>query len=157
MLFRSVTPRREFRLSNRVKEKLGLLIAAFIGRSYYTNAPAWSLDALSGRLGVPVMSVEVVLVAIQRAGYITETADVPPLYLPARSFETIRVKELLDTLRAAEEEPGQSAEILPREPGVERLLAGMDKAAEASLDGRTLRELALINVPADESKTTIDL
>ena len=144
-----VTPRREFRLSNRVKEKLALLVSAFIGRSYYTNAPAWSLDTLAGRLGVPVMSVEIVLAAIQRAGYITETADVPPLYLPARSFETIRVKELLDTLRAAEEEPGQSAEILPREPEVERLLASMDKAADASLDGCNLRELAMANVPAD--------
>jgi membrane protein len=146
-----VTPRREFRLSNRVKEKIALLIATFIGRNYYTNAPAWSLEALAGRLGVPVMSVETVLTAIQRAGYITETADDPPRYLPARSFETITVKELLDTLRSAEEDLSLSAEILPHEAEVEKLLARLDEAADASLRGSSLRELALASVPPAEN------
>jgi membrane protein len=147
-----VTPRREFQLSNRVKEKMALLIATFIGRNYYTNAPAWSLEALAARLGVPVMSIEIVLAALQRAGYITDTADDPPLYLPARSFETISVKELLDTLRAAEEEPSQSAEILPHEVEVERLLARVDEAVDASLSGSSLRDLAMADVqPVEKS------
>ncbi|MCR4345978.1 MAG: YihY/virulence factor BrkB family protein [Sulfuricaulis sp.] len=146
------TPRREFRLSNRVKEKIALLIATFIGRNYYTNAPAWSLESLAGRLGVPVITVESVIMAIQRAGYITETADVPPRYLPARSFETITVKELLDTLRSAEEEPGLNAEILPHEAEVEILLARLDEAADASLRGRSLRDLAMASVPPPTEK-----
>ncbi|GAB4507692.1 MAG: YihY/virulence factor BrkB family protein [Sulfuricaulis sp.] len=147
-----VTPRREFRLSNRVKEKIALLVATFIGRNYYTNAPAWSLEALAGRLGVPVMSVETVLTAMERAGYITETADDPPHYLPARSFETITVKELLDTLRSAEEEPGLNAATLPHDAEVEALLARLDEAVDASLRGRSLRELALASVPPVESQ-----
>jgi len=147
-----VTPRREFQLSNRVKEKIALLIATFIGRNYYTNAPPWSLDALAGRLGVPVISVEPVLTAIQRAGYITETADDPPRYLPARSFETITVKELLDTLRTAEEDPSLSAEILPHEAEVDKLLACLDEAVDASLHGSSLRELALASVPPVETQ-----
>jgi len=150
-----VTPRREFRLSNRVKEKVALLIAMFIGRNYYTSAPAWSLESLAARLGVPVMSVESVLMAIQRAGYITETADDPPLYLPARSFETITVKELLDTLRSAEEEPSTSAEILPHEAEVEKLLARVDEAVDASLRGNSLKELAMTSVPPVEDRTAV--
>jgi membrane protein len=150
-----VTPRREFRLSNRVKEKVGLLIAMFIGRNYYTNAPAWSLESLAKRLGVPVMSVETVLMAIQRAGYITETADDPPLYLPARSFETITVKEYLDTLRRAEEEPGTNAEILPHEDETEKLLARVDKAVDASLRGSSLRELAMASMHPVEDRTVV--
>jgi membrane protein len=138
-----VTPRREFRLSNRVKEKIALLIATFIGRNYYTNAPAWSLEALADRIGVPLMPVESVLAAIQHAGYITETADDPPRYLPARSFETITVKELLDTMRSAEEDPSMSDDILPREEAVEKLLARTDEAVDASLQGSSLRELAM--------------
>jgi len=138
-----VTPRREFRLSNRVKEKLALLIATYIGRSYYNNAPAWSLSTLADHMGVPLMSVEAVLKPIKRAGYITETADDPPYYLPARSFETISVKELLDTVRAAEEEPGMSAEILSHEAGVESLLINVDEAVSSSLRGSSLRELSM--------------
>jgi len=141
------TPRREFQLSNRVKEKMALLVVTFIGRNYYTNAPPWSLKALAGRLGVPAMSLEIVLTAIQRAGYITDTADDPPLYLPARSFETISVKELLDALRAAEEAPNQGAQTLPHEVEVEKLLARVDEAVDATLHGSSLRELAMASVP----------
>jgi len=138
-----VTPRREFRLSNRVKEKIALLIATYIGRNYYNCAPAWSLGALADHMGVPLMSVEAVLKPIQYAGYITETADDPPHYLPARSFETISVKELLDTVRTAEEDPGMSAEILSHEVGVESLLMLVDEAVSSSLRGSSLRELAM--------------
>jgi membrane protein len=142
-----VTRRREFRLSNRVKEKIALLVATFIGRNYYTNTPAWSLEALAGRIGVPQMSVESVLVAIQRAGYITETADDPPLYLPAHSFETITAKDLLDTVRSAEEDPGMNADILPHEAEVEKLLMRVEEAVGASLHGSSLRDLAMSSVP----------
>jgi len=143
-----VTPRREFRLSNRVKEKLALLIATYIGRNYYKNAPPWSLGTLANHMGVPLMSVDAVLKSIKRAGYITETADDPPQYLPARSFETISVKELLDTVRAAEEYPGMSAEILSHEAGVESLLMRMDEAVSSSLRGSSLRELAMADATA---------
>jgi membrane protein len=139
-------PRSEFRLSNRVKEKIALLVATYIGRNYYTNAPAWSLETLAGRIGVPVTSIETVLTAIQRAGYITETADDPPLYLPARSFETITVKDLLDAMRTADEEASLSAAILPHEAEVERMLARVDDAVSASLHGGSLRELAMAGV-----------
>ncbi len=138
-----VTPRREFRLSNRVKEKIALLIATYIGRNYYTNKPAWSLDDLADRLGVPLMPVETVLTAMQRAGFITETADEPPRYLPARSFETITIKNLLNTMRSAEEDPGMSDDILPHEAEVEMLLACADEAVETSLHGSSLRKLAM--------------
>lgn len=142
------SPRREFRLSNRVKEKIALLIATLIGRNYYTSTPAWSLGALAERIGVPAMSVETVLAAILRAGFITETADDPPLYLPARSFETISVKDLLDAMRTAEEQDSLSAGVLPHEAEVERVLARMDDAVSASLHGRSLRELAMAGVTA---------
>ena len=152
-----VTPRRELQLSNRVKEKIALLLATFIGRNYYTNTPAWSLEAIADRLGVPVMSVETVLTAILRAGYISETADNPPLYLPARSFETITVKDLLDAMRTAEEEASLGAGILPHEAEVERVLARVDEAVEASLGGSSLRELAMVSVPPTNGDEGIKL
>jgi membrane protein len=139
--------RREPKLSNRVKEKIALLVATFIGRNYYTNAPAWSRESLAGRIGVPVISLEAVLDAMSRAGFITETADDPPRFLPARAFEMITVKEMLDAVRIAEEEPRHGAESLPHEVEVEALLARLDEAMDESLRGRTLRELATVRVP----------
>ena len=97
------------------------------------------------------MSVETVLTAILRAGYITETADDPPHYLPARPFETITVKNLLDVMRTAGERASLSAERLPHEPEVERMLARVDDAVDATLRGHSLRELALAGVPPDKA------
>ncbi|MCR4301391.1 MAG: YihY/virulence factor BrkB family protein [Sulfuricaulis sp.] len=148
------SPRRELRLSNRVKEKIALLAATFIGRHYYTSAPAWSLEALAGRMNVTPMSVEGVMNAMQGAGFITETADDPPRYLPARSFETITVKELLDAVRSAGEESGLGAESLPHEPGVESVFEQLDTAADVSLHARNLRELALAGIKPVDSHAT---
>jgi membrane protein len=148
------SPRRELRLSNRVKEKIALLAATFIGRNYYTSAPAWSLEALAGRMNVAPPSVEGVMIALQRAGFITETADDPPRYLPARSFETITVKELLDAVRSAEEELGLGAECLPHDPSVESVFERLDSAADESLHGRSLRELALAGIEPVDSHAT---
>jgi len=152
-----VSPRREIRLSNRVKEKLALLSATFIGRNFYLSLPPWSLESLAGRLGVPVMSLETVLIAILRAGYITETSDVPPRYLPARSFETISLKEFMDTLRSADEEPSLNAEVLPREPEVDSIMAKLEVAAEESLRGRNLRELSTASMPIMDSEQTTEI
>ena len=138
---------REPKLSNRVKEKLALLMASLIGQHYYGNRPAWSLEALAERIRVPVSSAESVLDTMRRRGFVTETTDQPPQYLPARSFETITVKELLDAVRAAEEESSLNTDTLAREPEVERLLTHIDASVEESLRGRTLRQIAVSGLP----------
>lgn len=51
---------------------------------------------------------------------------------------------------AAEEEPGMSADILPHEAEVEKLLVRVDEAVSDSLHGSSLRELAMASVPPDE-------
>jgi membrane protein len=133
--------------STRVKEKLGLLMVSLIGQHYYGNRPAWSLEALAARIRVPVSSAESVLDAMRRRGFVTETTDQPPQYLPARSFETITVKELLDAVRTAEEESSLNIDTLAREPEVEKLLKHIDASVEKSLQGRTLREIAAPTQP----------
>jgi len=72
---------------------------------------------------------------------VSETADEPPYYQPARAFETVSVKELLDAVRSAEEDPALKAERLPGDPRVDALLAGLDMVVGDSLRGQTLREL----------------
>jgi membrane protein len=136
--------RHALQLSNRLKEKLALLIAAIIGRDFYysANAPAWTTEALASRLGVPLEAVQPVVQAMVGRGLVTETADEPPCHVPARAFETVSVKELLDAVRAAEEDLTLTIERLPNEPPVDAMLARLDTAMGDSLRGQTLRELA---------------
>jgi len=152
-----VSPRRELRLSNRVREKIALLIVTYIGRNFHHNGPALSLEALAGRIGVPVMSVETVLSAIRRAGIVTETTDEPPRYVPAHAFDTISVKDLLDALRAADEAVSLRADSLPQEIEVESLLARTNDAIGAALHGVSLRDLAMAGTPPAGERKTADL
>jgi hypothetical protein len=50
-------------------------------------------------------------------------------------------------MRSAEEDPGMSADILPHEAEVEKLLSRVDEAVGESLHGSSLRDLAMASVP----------
>ncbi len=134
--------RTELRLSNRVKEKLALLVTFLIGDSYCRNRPAWTVQGLAQRLNVPREGAAAVLQALEQHGLLTRTGDEPPFYLPSRSLEAIEVKDVLDAVRAADEQTHLSLQRLPLEPAVEQLLDHLEKAVAGALDGRTLKELA---------------
>ena len=134
--------RTELRLSNRVKEKLALLVTFLIGDSYCRNRPAWTVQDLAQRLNVPREGAAAVLLALEQHGLLTRTGDEPPFYLPSRSLEAIEVKDVLDAVRAADEQTHLSLQRLPLEPAVEQLLDHLEKAVAGALDGRTLKELA---------------
>ena len=140
------TPRREFQLSNRVKEKIALLIATFIGRNYYTNTPAWSLEALADRLGVPVMSVEICTHghSARRIHHRNRRRSAA-----LSSGALVRDDHREGSARCHAHRRGGaslSAGILPHEAEVERVLARVDDAVDASLHGSSLRELAMASV-----------
>ncbi len=135
------SPRREPRLSNRLKERLALSIMAAIGNRFHRGEPAWTLEALAQHLGLPAAPVEAVLHTLLRSGFVSETGDFPPLLLPARAYETVTVKELLDAVRNADEGLDFTPECLPVDPRVEAVLAEIDTAVGETLRGRALREL----------------
>lgn len=135
--------RRELKLSHRVHEQLSLLALALIGRTYYENRPPWTLDGLTQQLGVPVHAVERVIRPLERAGILSPTADDPPRWLPARPPESVSLKEILDTVRHAEEDRHLSVRQLPTDPTVHAVFERLDQAVGESLMGQSFKDLAL--------------
>ena len=136
--------RLDMRLSSRVKERLALLVMSLIGQRFYRNQAAWTMEELATQIGLPLTAVEIVVSAIEQHGVIAKTDDEPARYVPARPLDTFSVKELLDVVRADGEVPPLSADHLPAEPVVDRLLERMDHAEQESLDAGTLKDLALV-------------
>jgi membrane protein len=133
---------RDPELSSRAKETLALLALTWIGRHHYRRAPAWTLDALAHKLATPSISLERIVEVLVRRGFLAETNDDPPGFLPARALDTITVKEVLDAIRSAEEDDSLLGPAgLPRDPQVEALLGDVDTAVGESLRDRTLRDL----------------
>lgn len=143
------TRKRKPQLSNRTKETLALLAFTWIGRHFQQSAPAWTADALARHLATPPSLLARLLETFVRRGLLVETGDDPPRYLPARALETITVKELLSTVRTAEDEYGFGASSLLRDEEVESLLARADSAVGDALGSRTLHDLASAPVPAE--------
>ncbi|MDX1824260.1 MAG: YihY/virulence factor BrkB family protein, partial [Thiohalomonadales bacterium] len=134
---------RILRLSNRMKEKLALMIMALIGQNYYQQHEAWTLDKLAKRLKVGNEACGMMVVALEDAGLLIPTADEPPAYLPGHALETLSLQTIVDVVRESGETGYLSPEKLPAVKSVDTLYEGIESAIDSALAGRSLRDLSL--------------
>ena len=136
-----LSPVRDLRLSNRLRERLALLVAGHCARNYLAGTAAWTSDALSAALGIPTTNTARILRILEQEGFLLRTAADPPTYVPAQAPEGLRVKSLLAAVRCFEEgESGCHAAAPDR--GIEALERQLDEAVGAALGDMTLRDLA---------------
>lgn len=146
--------RGPLRLSNRVKEKLAILVSELIGANYYSGREPWTLDALSTRLRAPMDATGLVLSALENRGLLKKTGDDPPAYLPGRPPETTMVKEVIDAVRIADETAQLNPDQLPTSAAAEQVFGKIDRALSDGLENRTLKDLALDGRPNGQEKTS---
>jgi membrane protein len=143
----------EPRLSNRVRERLALVVMSFVARHHLDGRAPWTAEALSRSLHVPMRAVDIVLGALQAGGILARTGDDPPGYLPVRELDQVTAKQLLDAVRVAGEDRFLSAAALPAPEPVEQMLARLDQAAETALRDLTVRDLATAAAPEASEST----
>jgi membrane protein len=135
--------RRELRLSNRMQEKLALLVMFLVGKNYYDNLPALTLEEFAQSFNVPMEALEPIMEALEGYGLLTQTGHEPPTYLPARPLDTAGLKDVLDAVRGANEINDLKPQSESAELAVEQLVDHLDQAMARALRGSTLKELAL--------------
>lgn len=141
-------PRGRLRLSARYREKLALAVAHAIAQAFHHDGGPRGVDDLAGRLEAPSEAVEGVLDALEAEGFVVRDDGEPPGCLPGRPAESITIKQILDAVRATDEQPHADPAELPREPAIDAVLETLDRASEAALEGRTLEDLALPDPPS---------
>lgn len=129
--------------SGRLKQKLGLLLMTMIGRNYFDGRAPWTMPGLAAHLRVPSDAVEPVLEVLRDKGFVAETADSPPGYVPARSFESTGVAEVVEALRESGERDLDTLARLPEESAIENLMVEADLQLTRSFHGMTLKSLAI--------------
>ncbi len=132
----------EMRLSNRMSERLALVIMSLIGRYHLEGKTPWSLDALSRELRMPIRTVDEVLIGLRDRKILTTTGDEPPGWLPVRDLDQVSVKDVVDTVRTLGENNYLRPETLRGPHSVERLLQRAEGAAESALRDTTIKDLA---------------
>ena len=129
-------------LSNRVKERLALVVMTRIVTDFYAERPPVHEQALAQELRVPVSALQTVLHALTGQGFLVRTAEHPAAYLPARPLDTTRVRDVLSAVRTAEERQSWQGRGIVSSPVIERLMDRLDDAFGEAFEGCTLKELA---------------
>lgn len=132
--------REELRLSNRLREKLSLLLVYLIGRRHYSGEEPWTVEDLGQRLGLPVDVVSAALERLEESRIVAASGDKESVFLPARPFDTLTLAEVLESVRASGEGPFLRSARLAAEPPVERLEGRLRGAAQEALAGRTVKD-----------------
>ncbi|HEX3034061.1 MAG TPA: YihY/virulence factor BrkB family protein [Thermodesulfobacteriota bacterium] len=134
-----------FNLSNRLKEKLSLLVMYLISYNYYFNKERWTLDSLIDYLGLPQEPIQNTLRQLEDGGLILETGDNPPAYIPAKDIETIQLKEILTAVRTNKEDPHSIEKRFFSMPEVDTVVKKIDSCIHDTLGEETVKDLILKN------------
>jgi len=128
------------------REAIGLRIALEVARAFRDEAPAWTADALSEALDVPVRSVRDVLVDLERAGVVAARGAVEKEggYQLGRPAERVPVTSVVRALRGVREAAAGEPDVSAAAAGV---LSEVEAGVEKLVAGRTLADL-LVKLPA---------
>ena len=131
----------EPRLSNRMRERVALMLMYLVGKTYQDGDAPWTFSSLTQQLDVPSYALQMVLDALEQGGLLVQTGDDPPAYLPSRDLGSIKLEELLHTVRAAGEEQYLGPGAVPVPAEIESVLARVNLAIDEQVRDLTLRNL----------------
>jgi membrane protein len=144
--------KEDFLLSNRLKERLALLVMYLIGYNHYHSKHPWTLSAIIERVRLPVDPVQKVITQLEKNNLILETGDDLPALLPARDIEQIRIRDVLEGIRTAEEATFSVDTAPLSENGVDDVINRLDSIINSTLGNESIRELVISGKAGDPGK-----
>jgi membrane protein len=137
----------EPRLSNRMRERLSLVVMGLIASHFSDGRPPWTLPQLTQRLGTPMFAVAAVLDALEDSGLLARTHADPPTYVPARDLAEVSIAQLLSAVRNAGEDRFLDQESLPLPAPVADVMTRVEQAMTASVAGVSVKALVAAGAP----------
>jgi len=131
----------EPRLSNRMRERVALLLMSLIAARHVRGQAPWTREDLVQALGVPAHTVDVVLDALCEGRILSEVASPPGSYLPARDLAALTAFQVMEAVRSAGEDRFLSPSRVPLPAKVEELLWQLELESRRVLERVTIREL----------------
>jgi membrane protein len=128
-------------ISNRLRERVALLIMYFVSYNFYHNREPWTLHALVDHLKLPVDPIQEALILLEHNNLLQETGDDPPAFFPARDISTITINELLQAVRIADVETLAIENNLATVPEIDEVISTIDLAVKESLQEKTLKDI----------------
>jgi membrane protein len=129
------------RLSARLREKIGLLLMLRIGQSFHHDGEKLTQQQLSRNLDIAAEALSLVIKPLKENGLITESCDRKRVFMPGRSLEHIRIGEILDTVRSAQESTHLKPDNVASDASVDNLLLSINESVNSTIGDMTLLDL----------------
>ncbi|ABA58108.1 tRNA-processing RNAse BN [Nitrosococcus oceani ATCC 19707] len=128
-------------LSNRLKERVVLLILLRVGEVFHQGCPPPTLESLVKQLGLPGYLIEDIIESLKSARLVTETGAEPPGYLLSKDPATVTIRKVLDIIRRAEERQFPLESLLFKAPAVDGIMEKVEQALDQAMEKATLKDL----------------
>lgn len=127
-------------IGNDLKEKLSLMIMYLIGLNYLKGQNNWTANKLVRHLQVPFDTIEESLNKLVESKILLELDSDEIEYVPARSLESINLKEILDSYRKSNDSSTlkTNLEVIPE---VNKVTQNIENSLDKALENRSLRDL----------------
>jgi membrane protein len=134
--------RQQFiRLSSRLREKIGLLVMLRVGQSFHQDSEKLTKQQLGRNLDIATDALDLVIRPLERHGLLTESCDNSRVYLPGKSLEHIKIREIWDAVRSAQENTYLNPDNVASDESVDSLLQNINASINNSLEDMTLLDL----------------
>lgn len=147
---------RFLQLSNRLKERIGLVVMYLVGERFVHAQKPWTIDELAERLSLPWETVKDGLAVLQAGGLVVETGKGDESFVPARDIAGITVWDILTAMRTAREDAALSSHTACVLPELAEIAEALENtAATTPLARRSLRDIILAQsspVPGDSAQ-----
>jgi len=138
---RTSSRQQVLRLSARLREKIGLLLMLRVGQSFHHDSERLTKQQLSKNLDIAAEALSLVIRPLEKHGLLTESCDKHRIYLPGKSLEHIKIDEIWDAVRSAQESTHLNPDDVASDESVDRLLQNINASINNTLEGMTLLDL----------------
>jgi len=135
----------KFHLSNRMKEKLALLMMALIAKNIYEKQPPWRAETLAQHLQVPVDIITPLLKCLVDAGLLAHADEPTPGFLPAQALEELHLKDIISAVRLINENSYLNLQQLSQDERVDGVFENLEQAMQESLHEQTIKQLLALD------------
>jgi len=140
----SLSLKREIHdIGNRLKEKLSLGIMCLIGGSFRNSGEKLTASDIAANLGYPLAPVNKLLALMEEQKLIHPTIDDPPYLMPSRELSTIKIAEVLNSVRGKSQDALEIGDSSYQMERIETVMKRVDDALVRALEEETLEDLIL--------------
>lgn len=143
-------PDRHITLSNRLRERMAMMVIFRIAQHHYHGKPPVPVGQLAVQFGLPIAGLAGVLKELTRQGLLVEVSGDQIAYVPARDVSTIRVADVWTAIRSAHENHWLSLKRMEVAPTVDELIADIDAAVGGVFGEATLKDMVADRPPRDD-------